>query len=38
MTVYHSSSVVVDKPNHQICLASQRLIDGYLTYVSTEEL
>ncbi len=27
-----------EKPNHQICLASQRLIDGYLTYVRTEEL
>lgn len=32
------SRLKYEKPNHQICLASQRLIDGYLTYVSTEEL
>ena len=27
-----------EKPNHQICLLNQRLIDKYLTYIRTEEL
>lgn len=27
-----------EKPNHQICIRSQSLIDKYLTYIGTEEL
>lgn len=38
MIVYHSSYLIIEKPNHQICILNQRLIDKYLKYLRTEEV
>lgn len=32
------SRLVYEKPNHQICIHNQRIIDKYLKYIKTEEL